>query len=683
MFSPMSRRLYWVIAALVLLAAWLCAAPGSVVAQPVLSHVTPHAVAPGKTTDMTLHGAKLTGTLRVWTSFAGQIEVPAAASEKGDATTATCKIAIGSGVPIGIQGIAVATAEGVSDVAYLMIDDLPSVAEDDKNHTVSEAQKLSLPVAVDGQGDGTLADYFRFSAKAGERISVEVVATRLGWDFDSLLRVLDAAGNELVIEDDDPASGADARFVFTAPREGNYLLEVRDNRYKPGGRYCLRLGDFSLVSTTAPLVAQRGVPQAVSFRGLFSESIEPLTVLPLGNSRAEFISVGARPPGRQASGWATLGLSELPITIEHANAKELAHLTIPGMACGVLSAPKQRDMFEFAAAKGAPLRFRAISRSLGSAAIVSLRVLDAAGKQLAESPVTESDEPALNFTPPADGNYKLAIEELAGRGGAEFTYAVECKSGPQFSLVLKNDKNNRLKYSLPGGGAFYLDVQAQRASYDGPIALAIDSERPGWQIFNNTIAAKTNEVRLYIQPPLDLGAGELADLRVVGKGTAGGRDIQAAMTTAVQLRAARPQTPYPPRWHDGMMFVSGQASLPAFFSVATKSDHVEVPRAATQAKVTLDFERTDPKFKDTPLTVVPVALPAGVTAETKRNGNGPKETYDINLKLPKDLAEGQHAFRYFAYAEMAGQGRGVLSGDIRLNVLPEDKPATGTETKTP
>src|SRR5207249_6838016 len=104
-------------------------------------------------------------------------------------------------------------------------------------------------------------------------------------------------------------------------------------------------------------------------------------------------------------------------------------------------------------------------------------------------------EPALNFAPPTDGTYKIAVEELAGRGGADFTYAVECTSGPQFSLLLKNDKNNRLRYSLPTGGAFYLDVQVQRAGYDGPISLAIDSRPSGWQVFNNTIPAKANEVR--------------------------------------------------------------------------------------------------------------------------------------------------------------------------------------------
>jgi hypothetical protein len=103
---------------------------------------------------------------------------------------------------------------------------------------------------------------------------------------------------------------------------------------------------------------------------------------------------------------------------------------------------------------------------------------------------------------------------------------------------------------------------------------------------------------------------------------------------------------------------------------------VELSRSGGEALLTLDFERTDAKFKDTPLVVVPVGLPAGVTAEVKRNGNGPKETYDIRLKSGKDVAVGQHLFRYFAYAELAGEGRGIMSGDISLDVTEKAAAAT-------
>src|SRR5205085_1582236 len=127
-----------------------------------------------------------------------------------------------------------------------------------------------------------------------------------------------------------------------------------------------------------------------------------------------------------------------------------------------------------------------------------------------------------------------------------------------------------------------------------------------------------------------------------------------------QLRAARPQTPYPPRWHDGLIIVSAQPAMPGFYNVTAKNTTVELPRTGGETQLTLDFERTDDKFKDTPLVVVLFGLPAGVTAEVKRNGNGTQETYDIRLRSTKDAAAGQHLFRYFAYAELAGQGRGIM-----------------------
>ncbi|HMC11619.1 MAG TPA: pre-peptidase C-terminal domain-containing protein, partial [Pirellulaceae bacterium] len=567
MIRPSARL---IAAALMMTCGWLGSLPRAALAQPGLTHLTPGAITPGKTTEITLHGTKLDGALRVWTSFPAQVEVAAAESKQKNRTQAVCKVALGTGAPIGIGGIAVTTADGVSDVVYLMIDDLPTIADGGKNHETATAQDISLPTAIDGQCDGTLADYYRFAAKAGERISCEVVATRLGWDFDPLVRLLDASGNELLLADDDAATGADTRFVFTSPANGQYLLELRDNRYKPGGRYRLRLGDFTLVSTTLPLLAQRGTPTDISFRGPLVDSVPALTILPLGNeSGADAFGLTARSASRQSSGWATLGVTDLPVCAEAtrpANSKDATRINIPCIVSGTLELPRERDLFGFEAAKGQQLRFRAITRSNGSPAILSLRLLDSAGKQIAESPVTDSDEPVLNFTPPADGTYTIAIEELAGRGGSDFVYAVECKPGQHFALLLKNDKNNRLRYSLPAGGAFYLDVQCQRTGYDGPITLALDAHRTGWQVFNNVIAAKANEVRMYVQPPLDWSAGELAELQVVGRAQSSGREITVAMSTTVQLRLARPQMPYPPRWHDGAIFVSGQGVKPGFFT---------------------------------------------------------------------------------------------------------------------
>ncbi|MEX2174189.1 MAG: hypothetical protein WD872_07490 [Pirellulaceae bacterium] len=640
-------------------------------AQPTLAFASPGAVVPGKTTELTLHGGKLDQPVGIWSSFPAQIElVPGDANQK-DKTTLLAKITLAAGAPCGIGGIAISTAAGASDVLLVMIDELPSLADNGNNHTPATAQELPLPVAVDGACDGTTFDYYRFAAKAGQRITCEVVATRLGWDFDPVVRVLDAAGNELLRGDDDPATGADARFVFVSPADGQFVLELGDNRYKPGGRYRLRIGDFPLVTTPLPLTVTRGAATPLGFTGPLTEGIAPLTILaPAGSDLA--IPLSVRGSSGQP-GWTTLRSTDLPIYQESAASKpgEATPAAIPGVFAGRLEADQPRDLFQFAGVKGTPVAFHSVTRSAGSGAILMLRLLNAAGTQVAQSPIGDTDEPVLTATLPEDGAYRLSIEELALRGGPDYSYAAIARTGPHFTLSLKNDANSRIRHALPAGvGAFHLDVQCQRFGYDGPIALGVDSPRSGWQLFQNVIPAKANEVRLYVVAPLDLAAGELAALRIVGRpdGT-GTSPSYTAMKTTGQLRAARPQQPYPPAWLDGLLLVSGLSSQPSFYNLATDRTEVHFLQQVGETKLTLTFDRTDPNFKDVPLSVLPLGLPAGIAAEVKRSGNGPKETYEIVLKGPQDLAEGQHAFRYFAFTEMGTNGRAVQSGDIRLNVV--------------
>jgi hypothetical protein len=212
-------------------------------------------------------------------------------------------------------------------------------------------------------------------------------------------------------------------------------------------------------------------------------------------------------------------------------------------------------------------------------------------------------------------------------------------------------------------------VQVARSGYDGPIKLGIDAPHSGWRLFNNVIPAKANEVLMHVLVPSDLAATSIVPLRIVGTALIDGGSFTASANTAAILKAGRPFMAYPPKWLDGLLFVSGLPDRPAFYQVSLDKIDVNFPRLVGQTQFVLTLDRTDANFKDVPLTIVPQGLPAGVTAEIKRNGNGPKETYDIILKGPKELAEGQHLFRLLAYAEMGGRGHAVLTRDIALNVI--------------
>ncbi len=81
----------------------------------------------------------------------------------------------------------------------------PEIGEQEPNDSIAQAQALSLPVTINGHidGGGTRGgnhpdeDYFRFRARKGEKLNIDIAAARLGSPLDSVIEVLDAQGNAI------------------------------------------------------------------------------------------------------------------------------------------------------------------------------------------------------------------------------------------------------------------------------------------------------------------------------------------------------------------------------------------------------------------------------------------------------------------------------------------------------
>jgi hypothetical protein len=80
----------------------------------------------------------------------------------------------------------------------------PEILEQEPNDSPAQAQTISLPVTINGHisggaknGGGADEDYFRFHARKGESITIDVAAARLGSPLDSVIEVLDAQGNPI------------------------------------------------------------------------------------------------------------------------------------------------------------------------------------------------------------------------------------------------------------------------------------------------------------------------------------------------------------------------------------------------------------------------------------------------------------------------------------------------------
>lgn len=203
---------------------------------------------------------------------------------------------------------------------------LPVVREIEPNDSDSEAQGVSWPCEIAGRlARKEDRDFYRFSAKAGEVLEIEGISEQAGFaaDLTFLLRQITStdAGRietrELGEFDDIPESVGGQSYItsthdplasFTAPADGDYLLEVRDRfaESRGDGRFVYRLRiappapDFRLLAAPADpsnpssiLVRKGGATEATVYalrKGGFGGEIRVSAQgLPMGVSAAPII----------------------------------------------------------------------------------------------------------------------------------------------------------------------------------------------------------------------------------------------------------------------------------------------------------------------------------------------------------------------------------------------------------
>jgi hypothetical protein len=111
----------------------------------------------------------------------------------------------------------------------------PEAAAAGSNSTPATAQTLAMPVTVNGRVSKD--HYFKFAAKKGQQVAIEVIARRLGSDLDSHVEVLDAAGKpieravaraiwetNLVLRDHDSASRGLRIQAWNVLNAGDYVM---------------------------------------------------------------------------------------------------------------------------------------------------------------------------------------------------------------------------------------------------------------------------------------------------------------------------------------------------------------------------------------------------------------------------------------------------------------------------
>jgi hypothetical protein len=182
----------------------------------------------------------------------------------------------------GIYRLSAYQGAWISNGVPFALDTLPECLEKEPNDAPETAQRVTLPLIVNGRidrpGDW---DVFTFEGRAGQQIVAEVMARRLDSPLDSVLKLTDAAGRQLAFNDDHEDKGtglnthhADSWLSATLPAQGAYYLYLGDAQHKGGPEYAYRLR----IGPPRPDFELRVVPSAVNFHGVRSV---PLTVYAL------------------------------------------------------------------------------------------------------------------------------------------------------------------------------------------------------------------------------------------------------------------------------------------------------------------------------------------------------------------------------------------------------------------
>ena len=630
---------------------------GIVHGQLTITSLQPSTISPGITSKITVRGANLSSGMSVRTVREDvRLELENITPESavlsitcpGDSNFET--------VPLwfGFSGVLTAPR-------YVTVDDLPVVMDNGTNHSLATAQSIASLQSVDGVCDGPVIDTYRISVLAGQRLSFEVLTQSIHSKMDPVIRLLKADGS-LVVAKDDTRVGPDPHFSHAFAEAGDYIVEVSDSHYAPGGEYHLRVGDFPVIDHLFPFAVQRGKPTSVEFVGLdLTGELRSEVLVPESVSSRTF-TASIRTNSGSSSGWGELLVTSFPQHLETPNEKKV--LELPFGLSGKLANAGENDIHWLRCTKGQPIRISSQTRSLGSGALLQMQLFNAAGVKLVETTVGAMDEWSFDFNPPEDGEYRLDVNDLLQRGGHGFAYYVQAERLGSFAVQLKADPNTRQRFAIEethGGGV--IDLQVNRFGYEGEIELTITPQNVPLRILNPRVSAGAKDHRcLFVcQPGWTPQSMNLVRLRAEAVSDPA---ILAEIANETLSLALEPHVLVPSRNCNGLIATVGSPASPPIFGFETPAG-VQWNRASDSHVLSIPLKRLKEDFKAA-VVIEGSMLPNGWTLISTAD----KDVFNISVK--RVIGQEPTSISLFAYTELPDRVRGeTISIPISWVDVPE------------
>ncbi len=704
---------------LTLLAAWVISTPVLAELPGIrLSSIFPLGAKAGSEVEVTVGGSDFEEAKVLHFSHAG---ITAAFKASGKFT-----VKVAGNVPPGLYDIRAVGLFGISNPRVFTVSDRPELIKPKAHQQPEAALPIELGSCYSGAATAAAADWFKFTAKKGQRVLIECAAAELDSRLTPAFSVLNATAQELA------ASRRGGLLDFTVPADGDYLLRVHDLTFAGGPEYFYRLSigvgprlDFVL-PPAAPAGRKskftlygRNLPGSTpsKFAGPGGEPLVQCEVEIDVPTASEPCADGLALPAAAAidgfsyrfrapegtSNPVFIGFATAPVTPEHEpNDKpaEAQKLAAPCEVAGQFQRAGDTDRFAFEAKKGEVFWIKIMSHRLGHPSnpiiVVQSETADLQEAYGAE-PVAgtqrfsvASNDPAVRFAAPADGRYRLLVRDLFGgtRDDPTNVYRLSLRrESPDFRLAALAEPLPATKADrsadpsaplLRAGGTLGLKVIAfRRDGFAGEIELCAEGLPPGVTCLpTRIVAGKTEGVLL-------LTAAEKVEpwagaLRVVGKAKIGGAEVVRPArggTVCWSIKDYNIDLPRTRLTRDTVLAVSG--ADPAPIAIGSAEEKVWEAPAGGKLEIALKVTRRG-EFKEAlklkaegaPAieTQPEIDIPAGAPAA--------KATIDLaKVKLPP----GAHTIHLQGVTKGKFRGKDVTaslySSPIRVSVkAPEPKP---------
>jgi hypothetical protein len=563
--------------------------PAPQVPQPKIYAIQPAGAKAGTTVDVKIaSGTELDGVDKLIFSHPGitakvVTDEPSRLYPQGRTQDGKFKVTVAADVAPGVYEVRAAGYFGVTNARRFAVSDREETLEKEPNNDPATAQEPAPGSVVNGTCDAQNYDCYRIAAKKGQRYIAECLALRLDSRAQAVLSLIDPSGRELGRSVG--TKSRDPLLDFTAEADGMYVIRVNDLLYRGGDEFFYRfsVGTGPWIDYVDPPVVKAGVDNAVTVYGrnlpggtpvegilIDGRPIEKLavtikapavaeppvdTLLRPGDASADLMSwrLGNSNPVR-------LLLSDDPIVneTEPNNSPDQAQaIQAPAIVVGRFNPRGDRDWYTFEAKKGDKLWIEVVSQRLGLPVDPQI-VLQQAGetsKDLQEvddlaTPLpamqnavekryrASSDDPAVLFTAPADGKYRILVRDLfgSGQGDPRLFYALTVRAPKaDFRLVAfpvetaaVDQKLSQVNCIVRRGGSDRLRVIAyRREGFDGPIRIDGEGLPAGLTVRTTIIGSGESSSEVILRAAVD-APSFAGPVRLVGRAAEIVRPVRAA-----------------------------------------------------------------------------------------------------------------------------------------------------------